>query len=85
MRPVEGSGERVEIELKKDTSKATIYLGGKPILTVVVECRFGNWASGSEGLVAALEGLVSLIRKQAPNHGVEIRPGSFVRTQGEPS
>lgn len=77
MTPVKDSKERVEVELTKDTGKATIYLGGEPILTIEVVCALGDWASGSEGIVAALEGLIIRLREGAHAHGIKIRSLGF--------
>jgi hypothetical protein len=77
MKDQKQASERVEIKVERDRATATLFLGGKYLTAATVVCVQGNWASGTEGVVMALTGLVRWIRKTRPPI-VQIRDASIV-------
>jgi len=76
---VERSEERVEIAIDSgDVARATLYLGGKPVVSARAISAEGEWELGTEAVVAVLETMVRAIRATSP---VPLRPTIHVREE----
>lgn len=65
--PARPTRDHVRLELGRRAAKASLYLEGRPIFTVRVESRVGDWSSITAA-VCALQDLERQLREHFTHH-----------------